>query len=229
MSYLRMNLVVAALLLVFAGPLFAQTVPPATPEQEAKLLAVLQSDAPLKEKTDACRQLAVVGTKESVPVLAGLLGNEQLAHMARYALEPIPDPAVEAALREAAGKLKGRPLAGVIGSLGVRRDTASVTLLAKFLQDADPPVAETAARSLGKIGSLEAAQALQQALATSSQDRRPAVADGCLGCAEALLAAGQRAKAAEIYKSVSEADLPKHFRIAAVQGALLVQQVDPAP
>ena len=46
--------------------------------------------------------------------------------MARYALEPIPDPSVDDALRDALGKLKGRLLVGVIGSLGVRRDAKAV-------------------------------------------------------------------------------------------------------
>jgi HEAT repeat protein len=144
-------------------------------------------------------------------------------------LEPIPDPSVDAALQAAAGRLKGRPLVGVIGSLGVRGDTKSVALLAKFLQDADTQTAATAARALGKIGSLEASRVLQQALAKSSPDRRLAIADGYLGCAEALLAAGNRAAAAEIYKNVSQAELPQHFRLAAVQGALLVQQSEAAP
>ena len=64
----------------------------------------------------------MVGTKEAVPVLAALLADEKLAHMARYALEPIPDPAVDEAFRAALGNLKGRRLVGVICSIGVRRD-----------------------------------------------------------------------------------------------------------
>ncbi|HUT11091.1 MAG TPA: HEAT repeat domain-containing protein, partial [Thermoguttaceae bacterium] len=75
--------------------------------QESDLIAVIKSDAPLKEKMDACRQLARIGTKDAVPALAALLGDEELSHMARYALEPIDDPSVDEALREALGKLKG--------------------------------------------------------------------------------------------------------------------------
>ncbi len=66
--------------------------------------------------------------------LAALLGDEKLAHMARYGLEPIPDPAVDDALRDALGKLKGRPLVGVIGSIGVRRDTKAVEPLCQAAQ-----------------------------------------------------------------------------------------------
>jgi HEAT repeat protein len=54
--------------------------------QESKLIAVLKSDASLNEKADACQELARIGTRESVPVLATLLADEQLSHRARLAL-----------------------------------------------------------------------------------------------------------------------------------------------
>jgi hypothetical protein len=55
-----------------------QTIPPAGSED--KLIAVLKSDAPHKEKADACRQLAVIGTKDAVAPLAELLRDEKLSH-----------------------------------------------------------------------------------------------------------------------------------------------------
>ncbi len=61
-------------------------------------------------------------------------------------------------LREALAKLKGRPLVGVIGSLGVRRDAKAVGPLSGLLKDSDPLVAQAAARSLGRIGNQAAAQ-----------------------------------------------------------------------
>jgi len=218
------SLALAATLLLGAGLSLAQTVPPNTKEEVDKLIAVLKSDAPQKEKVDACRGLAVVGTKDAVPALAALLSDEKLSHMARYALEPIPDPSVDQALRDAAGKLKGRLLVGVVGSLGVRRDAAAVPLLVPMLKDRDADVARTAARSLGKIASPEAAKALGEALATAPEAVRPAVGDGCLACAEALLAEGKRNEAAAMYERVGKAELPKHFRVAAAQGLILARQ-----
>ena len=196
----------------------------ATKENEKKLIAVLTSDAPHKEKADACRELGVIGTKEAVPALAALLGDAKLSHMARYGLEPIPDASVDEALRDAVGKLKGRPLVGAIGSIGVRRDAKAVPLLAKTLESSEANVAPTAARSLGKIGTPEAAKVLEQALAKAPAPVRPAVADGCLACAEAMLAGGKRTEAAALYEIVGKADLPKHFRIAAAHGAILARQ-----
>ena len=191
---------------------------------ESQLIAVLKSEAGQKEKADACRELAVLGTAEAVPALAALLADEKLSHMARYALEPIPDPAVDDALRGALGKLEGRPLVGAIASIGVRRDAKAAAPLAKLLQHSDADVAGAAARALGRIATPDAVAALKEALAKAPEELRPAVADGCLSAAEALLAQNERSEAAALYQLVGQADLPKHFRVAAAHGALLARQ-----
>src|ERR1035438_1150955 len=145
-------ILIAALLLTCATATFAKPAQPTTREQVAKLCAVLRSDAPQKEKADACRELARIGTKEAVAPLAALLPDEKLSHMARYGLETIPDSAVDKAFRDALPKLQGRQLVGVIGSIGVRRDTKAVKALSKLLHAPDNDVAQAAARALGRMG-----------------------------------------------------------------------------
>ena len=82
----------------------------------AALHAVLKSDASIREKGVACKRLAVIGTKDSIPVLAELLTDVRLAHYARFGLEAIPDPAVDRLFRESLSTLKGEQLIGVINS-----------------------------------------------------------------------------------------------------------------
>ena len=65
---------------------------------------------------------------------------------------------------------QGAALVGVIGSIGVRRDPQAVPALVKRLGDSDPEVAQAAARALGKIGTLDAVEALEKAL---PNDARP--------------------------------------------------------
>jgi len=215
----------AAVLLAGPSLLSAQTVPPGGKQDAAKLIAVLKSDAPHKEKADACRQLAVVGNKDAVPALAALLGDEKLSHMARYGLEPIPDPAVDDVLREALGKLKGRVLVGVIGSVGVRRDAKAVPALAKMLQDTDADVAQGAARALGKIGTPEAAKALQGALAGVAPANQVALCEGLFRAAEALAAASQRELAVAIYDQLRAlSPAPHQVRAGGLRGAILTRE-----
>ena len=217
---------IIALLLACAMQSFGQTVVPATKQQVDKLIAVLKSDASHKEKADACRLLALVGTKDAVAPLAALLGDEKLSHMARYGLEPIPDPAVDEALRDALGKLKGRPLVGVIGSIGVRRDVKAVRPLAKRLRSPDDQVAQAAARALGKIGNRPAARALQRALPNVSAANQLALCEGLFRCAEALVAQGRPDQAIEIYDELRELDAAHQVRGGALRGAILTRGKD---
>ena len=171
-------------------------------EQEHQLVGVLKSSTPEKEKADACRELARVGTKEAVAPLAALLGDEHLSHMARYALETIPDPAVDGALRKALGKLHGQPLVGVIGSIGVRRDRKAVKPLSRLLHDSDPEVAQAAARALGSIGNPSAAKALMAAQPHAASGNIIAFDEGLFRCAERLAASGRTQAAVDIYDHV---------------------------
>ena len=224
-SFINFAFYILIFALLFSGAIqsFAQTIPPATKEQEAKLIAVLTSDAPQKEKVDACRQLAVIGTKDAIPPLATLLADEKLSHMARYALEPIPDPAVDEALRDALGKLKGRPLVGVITSVGVRHDAKAVPALGKMLRDPDADVAQAAGRALGSIGNSAAAKTLRVALLNAPAANQLAFCEGLLRCAEALAAKGQRDQAVAIYDQLRGLKEPHQVRTGAVRGAILAR------
>jgi HEAT repeat protein len=196
--------------------------------QEAELLELLRSDATRQDKSAACRQLARIATVESVPTLAELLGDEELSHMARYALEGIRDPSVDAALRDALGKVQGRPLLGVIGSIGVRRDAEAVDALAGLFKD--PDAAQAVARSLGNIGTLEAANALEYILARTLGGNQLAVCEGLLRCAEALAADAQADSSQGIYDRLYGWEkAPSQVRAAALRGAILSRGEDGVP
>jgi len=199
--------------------------PAASVAQEAELIAVLKSDASQKDKADACRELTKVATKESVPVLAGLLTDAKLSHMARNALEPLPDPAADAALRDAMGKVQGQLLMGVIGSLGVRRDAESVDAIAKLLGAADAELARAAARALGQIGTAKAARALDAVVTQAPAANQVDFCEGLFRCAESLQAAGQDAASLAIYERVRGLpQAPHQIRAAALRGVVLANQ-----
>lgn len=187
---------------------------------EQRLAAVLAADVPQAAKDFACRQLSLVGTAASVPALAPLLADEKLSHMARYALERIPGTEAAAALREALPKVKGLLKVGVIGSIGARRDAASVPALVELLGEGDPQISGAAATALGKIGTEDAAEGIKTFLDRAEGKLRLVAADAYLTCAERLLSAGNKAAALAIYQTLSKADVPKHVRLAAMRGML---------
>jgi HEAT repeat protein len=192
-------------------------------DRELKLISVLQSDAPSAEKAITCKRLAVYGSKDAVPALAPLLLDKDLSSWARIALEAIPGPAADEALRGAMGKVQGRLLIGVINSIGVRRDAQAVNGLAEKLKDADADVASAAAEALGHIGGGQAAKALERSLAEAPAGVRPAAAEGCILCAEKYLAEGNSAEAVRLYDIVRQADLPKQRLLEATRGAILAR------
>jgi len=222
---------VLVITLLFLGAVqsFGQGATPAAKEQVDKLIAVIKSDAPQKEKADACRELARVGTKDAVAPLAALLADEKLSHMARYGLETIPDPSVEVALRDALTKCKGRLLAGVIGSLGVRHDAQAVKPLTGLLEDADADVAQAAARALGKIATPAAVKALQAGLPKASPGNQLAFYEGLFRCAEALTLKGQAGDARAIYDQMRTPQAPQQVRAGALRGAILSRGKDGLP
>ena len=130
-----------ALASVVAAGALAGDAKPSAKERVAKQIAVLRSEAPLEQKHEACRQLAQVGDAGAVPALAGLLSDAKLSHMARYALEPMPDAAAGKALRDSLGSLKGELLTGVIHSIGIREDGPAVGALSRLARGPDAAVA----------------------------------------------------------------------------------------
>jgi HEAT repeat protein len=220
-TYIFLLLSTAALLLVGVNQSRAQ---------EAELLKVLQSNSSLEQKSAACRELCRVATKEAVPTLAELLDDDKLSHMARYALEAIPDASVDEALRAALGRLQGTQRLGVIGSLGVRRDTQAVAALSQLLTETDEATAQAAARALGSIGSASAADALKNASATMTEQTRQAICEGLLRCAEALQEANDAEASRGIYDHLRGlADTPLQVRAAALRGAILIRGDDGIP
>jgi len=193
-------------------------------QKERELISVLQSDAPAAEKAITCKRLAIYGTQDAVPALAPLLADKELASWARIALEAIPGPAADEALRNALGTLQGRLLIGTINSIGVRRDTRAVPALAQKLKEADVDVASAAAVALGRIGGDQAATALKQSLTGAPAGVRSAVAEGCIRCAERFLAEGQSAEAVKLYDTVRQADVPNQRHLEAIRGAILARQ-----
>ncbi len=195
---------------------------------EQELIEVLRTAAPA-EKALACKHLATRGTKAAVPDLARLLADEQLSSWARIALEAIPDPAADEALRYATTTVQGKLLVGTINSIGVRRDPGAVELLASRLKDQDVEVASAAAVALGCIGNDAATNLLRKSLAGLSAPVSEAVAEGCILCAERLMLGGRASEATEIYDEVRRGKVSKPRKLEATRGAILARQSGGVP
>jgi hypothetical protein len=183
----------------------------------AQLVAMVKDpNSTVFQKAIACKKLAFVGGKDAVQPMAALLSHPQLSCYARFGLEPNPDSSVDDVFRAALPKLNGNLKIGVITSIGVRKDAKALDALTKLIDDSDPGVAGAAAASVGMIGGMRAAQALQGALGKTKPPVFPVVARACLLCAESLMPAN-RARGLELYTQLSADNMPKPVRLAALR------------
>lgn len=198
---------------------------------DAAGLVRILSDASATEfqKAKACQRAGELGAKEAVPALAALLSSEHLSTYARYGLEPIADPSAGDALRAALPKLKGILQAGVINSLGVRRDEKAIPALSRLVRDSDVNVSRAAIAALGSIGAAASAKELQTLATRSTGLTKMAAADACLVCAERMLAAGDRDQALKMYAFLSSPDMPKPARLGAMNAIIGVETAPGRP
>jgi HEAT repeat protein len=189
-------------------------------DAEARLIAVLQSDQGPAAKDRACFDLRQWGTVRAVPALAALLPDEQLTQSVRCALEAMPCPEAGTALREALPKTAGKTRAGIIDSLGTRRDRGSVPALSALVADPDALAAASAAASLGKIGGPDAVRALREIRPKASAELKAVAADALLRAADLALAEGDAEGARSICQEMAAPAEREHVRTAATRGLL---------
>ncbi len=191
-----------------------------------KLVAMVKDpSSTVFQKAIACKKLAFVGGKDAIPPMAALLNHPQLACYARFGMEPNPDPSVDEAFRAALPKLSGLLKIGVINSIGVRKDAKALDALTRLIDDPDPGIACAAAASVGMIGGLRAARALQTSLARTKPPVFPVAARACLLCAENLMAVN-RTRSLEVYTQLSGDNMPAPVRLAALR---VLNAAGPAP
>jgi len=187
---------------------------------EKALVSALASGISRSAQDYVCRKLRVVGTAQSVEALSALLPAEETSHIARYALERIPDEKAAEAMRDALPTVSSKLKPGMIGSLGTRRDGKSVKIFSRLLADSDIQVATAAAQSLGLIGTSAAARELSKFAQKAPANMKLPVADACMACAEQLLADGKKPEAVALYNQLKGDEQPSHVKAAAVKGIL---------
>jgi len=187
---------------------------------EEKLLAFLDSQATPAAKMTVCRQLRIIGSEKSVPVLEKLLPQKDTSDMARYALEKIPGEAADKALLKALANTKGDMQLGIISSLGQRKTRAAVSALGALILDSKKDIASAAVTSLGRIGGKDATGLLSAALGKAKPDLQAQIASALLICAEDFRVLNSTDAASGIYNQLLGFKLPAELRRAAMSGKI---------
>jgi HEAT repeat protein len=185
---------------------------------EAALDRLLDSDATRDGKEAVCRELSVMGTERSVPVLARLLGAPPMAEMARYALDRIGGFAADSALLDMLAKAGGNTRIGIVNTLGRHRARTAVEKLKEMLGSTDAILRAAAADALASIADAPAQAALNAALDKEPAQRRFFLTSALLRCAERLSETNDGPGALAIYRRLYQPGESEMVRVAALLG-----------
>ena len=166
-----------------------------------------------------CAQLYRIGTDAEVAAVAPMLLDPATTDTARLFLERIKSEASVAALRGALDKLEGRALIGVVNSLSLIQDAASVEKIIALTRSPDTAVALAAWRALGNFGTDAAANFLIDGLKKADNAFAP-MESAAVRTAILLESAGKQDKAMEIYRLLADARRSPGNRQAALNALL---------
>ena len=134
--------------------------------------------------------------------------------MSRYAVAWAVVVALCVAIGQAAGAEKKQSTqADAEKALG-----AATGEIAKCAAGSDKMLCGAAISALGKIGSADAATALDKTLASAPDDQKTLVYDALLKAAEKMMSKGDRPGALKIYRNLNKEGVPQLVRTAALKG-----------
>jgi len=188
----------------------------------------LKGDATFAAKQYICKELSIIGTKDSVPTLIEMCVNPKTTDIALYALQRIPDKAVDTALRKVLDKTSGKSKIGIINTLGMRGDSESVSAIKDLVYNPDQMVVRSAVSALGHIADFQASKALAEALNKTKGQLRLMVLDSYLKCADKFLAEGNERQAMPIYTQLYNSDEPIQIRSASLRGIITAKKTKAA-
>jgi type 1 glutamine amidotransferase/HEAT repeat protein len=197
-------------------------VPAARKALAERLVALAVSDSySLPARELAFRRVGLCANENDAKPLFALLKDKdpKIVEWARYALTPIPGESINKALREALGGADEKLAAGIISSLGTRKDRGAVKDLAKLAGDSSPVIAMAAITALGKIGTSDAAKILQGRMAKAGDAEKLALGNALCQCAGELASNGNKSAAKSIYDRLINTKGAFGFRLAAFTGS----------
>jgi len=183
---------------------------------ESALVQLLATNTTFEARRFACKQLGFVGGKGALDALERLLQNDDTAPLACLALTTFPHGKADAILRRSLLFAAGRTRVQVINTLGDRRDSESVSLLAAEAHEPARAAAEAAIAALGKIGGEAAAKALASLNHLTDPGLQLALSEASLRIAERWLAAGDKPRAAKAFEALLAPSEPIQVRRSAL-------------
>ena len=131
---------------------------------ETKLIAALKaSETNFRAKQYACDLLSQLGSVSSIPAIADLLDDEELAFAACTALQQMQMAEAGTALSQKLLVVDDAFKPGILSALSTRVEQASISAIKEFVPYKAVLIEGMAIRALGRIGGVDAAEIIQKA------------------------------------------------------------------
>ena len=206
------------------------------------MLNHIDNTAPLEVRLWMLKMLELSGRAESVAGIVPLLNDTepQIQERARRALAHNPAPTAAQALRAALTGAKTLEMrASLLNALGFRHapdnvardaDTdTSVTLIGKYLQDANEDVARQAVLALGEIGNAESLKLLARFNGAAPANLRSVVNNALLENAARAVREKRAQDAAKLYDILYQPTSSAFVRQGALRGLVLARGTGALP
>jgi hypothetical protein len=191
-------------------------------EVVAAIVGKLQTVQGKEIKAALLRELRFAGTPAAAKAIAAYAADEQLCSDACNALRSIKDGAT-ALLLGALPNAKGIAKTEIIHALAALGEPEGLAALRAALKDTELNTRLAAAWGVARNGDASAVDELTKASAAAQDWERIQLTDSCLVLAETLRAAGKKADAAKIYKSIVDTRTdPKEAYLVEVSKKALV-------
>jgi len=194
------------------------------PEIEDLMLNFLKSDALYPGKLYICTQIGVIGSRKSVPVLYKMLLDETSSEIALLGLEPIVGPEADKALLKGLSKTSGKYKVGIINSLGVRKCPDAIKPLSKLISGKDLQIASASIAALGKIGTANATDILEDAFRKTTAPLKWEISDALLKTTDPV---NNKDQSFKIYKEIYDSNPPVSIKTAALKGLISTYSGNP--
>jgi hypothetical protein len=187
---------------------------------EAGLVQLLSTNSTYEAQEFTCTQLGIIGSTTALPALSRLLKSDETAGIACLALTTYPAGKADEILRIALTSSIGSARIQIINTLGDRRDSHAVKLLAPLASDTDQLLARAAIAALGKIGDPAAGKVIAALPKDAQPELQAAITEATLRSAEARAAARDAKAANALYEGLLGSSQPTYVRRAALDALL---------
>ena len=174
------------------------------------------------------KRLGVYGDPSAAQAMAPWLADSEKSHSARNALEEMPFDEALGVLRNAVGTVDEPVLkAGVIESLGMRRDKNAVEIILPFLESENEIIANAALFALCRIADPAYRDTLVGKLAAEDIEKNRKTADLLLMYGEFLRRDGNEKESLAVYQALADS-APASFYKEAACYQILLRETDEA-